>query len=66
MFQGSSWQRCRLHVARNLLQSVPKAQQKMVAAALRSVFTQQGAAGVESSGIRSPSCSPASSPERSN
>jgi transposase-like protein len=55
MFQGCSWQRCRVHhrcaegfaYARNLLQTVPKAQQEMVAAALRSVFTQQSAATVE-------------------
>ena len=47
MFQGSSWQRCRVHFARNLLQTVPKAQQEMVAAALRSVFTQQSSAAVE-------------------
>jgi putative transposase len=47
MFQGCSWQRCRVHFARNLLQTVPKAQQEMVAAALRSVFTQQSAAAVE-------------------
>jgi len=47
MFQGSSWQRCRVHFARNFLQTVPKAQQEMVAAALRSVFTQQSAAAVE-------------------
>ena len=42
MFQGCSWQRCRVHFARNLLQTVPKTQQEMVAAALRSVFAQQG------------------------
>jgi putative transposase len=47
MFQGSSWQRCRVHFARNLLQTVPKAQQEMVAAALRSVFAQQGRSAVE-------------------
>ena len=47
MFQGCSWQRCRVHFARNLLQTVPKAQQEMVAAALRSVFTQQNTAAVE-------------------
>ena len=41
MLQGSSWQRCRVHFARNLLQTVPKAHQEMVAAALRSVFAQQ-------------------------
>jgi hypothetical protein len=47
MFQGCSWQRCRVHFARNLLQTVPKAQQEMVAAALRSVLTQQSTAAVE-------------------
>ena len=47
MFQGCSWQRCRVHFARNLLQTVPKAQQEMVAAALRSVFIQQSTAAVE-------------------
>jgi transposase-like protein len=38
MLQGSCWQRCRVHFARNMLQTVPKAHQEMVAAALRSVF----------------------------
>jgi len=37
-FQGSSWQRCRVHYARNLLATVPKASQEMVAAAFRSIF----------------------------
>ncbi len=47
MFQGCSWQRCRVHFARNLLQTVPKGQQEMVAAALRSVFAQQSWSAVE-------------------
>ena len=34
MFQGSSWQRCRVHFLRNLLSHVPKAGQDMVAAAM--------------------------------
>jgi putative transposase len=37
-FQGSSWQRCRVHFARNVLAKVPKASQDVVAAALRTVF----------------------------
>ena len=37
-FTGSSWQRCRVHYARNLLAMVPKAHQEMVAAAFRSIF----------------------------
>ncbi len=46
-FQGCSWQRCRVHFARNLLEKVPKGSQDMAAAALRSVFVQQEAAAVE-------------------
>ncbi len=47
MFQGCGWQRCRVQLARNLLQTVPKAEQEMVAAELRSVFTQQSRSAVE-------------------
>jgi transposase-like protein len=36
--QGSSWQRCRVHFARNVLARVPKGHQDVVAAALRTVF----------------------------
>jgi putative transposase len=36
---GTSWQRCRVHYARNLLAVVPKTHQDMVSAAFRSVFT---------------------------
>jgi len=36
--QGASWQRCRVHYARNLLALVPKAHQEMVSAAFRSIF----------------------------
>jgi putative transposase len=39
MLQGSSWQRSRVHFARNLLQTVPKAQQEMVAAAAELMAT---------------------------
>jgi putative transposase len=37
-FQGASWQRCRVHYARNLLAKVPRASQQMVVAAFRSIF----------------------------
>lgn len=37
-FAGSSWQRCRVHFARNLLATVPKAHAEFVAAAFRSIF----------------------------
>ena len=46
--QGSVWQRCRVHFARNLLQCVPKAHQGMVTAALRSVFAQETAEEIQS------------------
>ncbi|WP_370455609.1 transposase [Synechococcus sp. RSCCF101] len=45
--QGTSWQRCRVHFARNLLVKVPKGSQDMVAAALCSVFVQPEAGAVE-------------------
>ncbi|MCP9941476.1 IS256 family transposase [Cyanobium sp. ATX 6E8] len=47
MLQGSCWQRCRVHFARNLLQRVPRAHQGMVTAALRSVFAQEKASEIE-------------------
>ena len=40
VFQGASWQRCRVHYARNLLATVPRASTEMVAAAFRTVFAQ--------------------------
>jgi putative transposase len=55
MLQGSCWQRCRVHFARNLLQRAPigeafsegVAHQGMVTAALRSVFVQEKASEIE-------------------
>jgi transposase-like protein len=37
-FAGSSWQRCRVHFARNLLATIPKAHTEFVDAAFRSIF----------------------------
>lgn len=37
-FSGASWQRCRVHLVRNLLATVPRAHQEMVSAAFRSIF----------------------------
>jgi putative transposase len=39
-FQGAAHQRCRVHFARNLLATVPKGNQEMVAAVFRTVFAQ--------------------------
>jgi putative transposase len=43
---GASWQRCRVHLLRNLLARVPRANAEMVAAAVRTVFAQPDAAAV--------------------
>ena len=40
VFQGSSWQRCRVHFMRNVLSVVPKGSSEMVAAAIRTIFAQ--------------------------
>lgn len=43
---GASWQRCRVHLMRNLLAKVPRASTEMVAAAVRTIFAQPDAAAV--------------------
>jgi transposase-like protein len=40
MFQGASWQRCRVHFMRNVLSVVPKGSQDMVASIILTVFAQ--------------------------
>jgi transposase-like protein len=40
VFVGASWQRCRVHFLRNVLGLVPKSAQAMVAATVRTIFTQ--------------------------
>ncbi len=40
VLQGASWQRCRVHLTRNLLQHVPKSHGEMVAALVRTIFAQ--------------------------
>ena len=47
LLQGSCWQRCRMRCVRNLLQTVPKAHQEMVAAALHSVFAKEKTVEIE-------------------
>lgn len=39
-FSGASWQRCRVHLMRNLLARVPKGHREMVAATIRTIFAQ--------------------------
>ncbi len=40
---GASWQRCRVHLLRNILAQVPKGSAEMVAAAFRTIFAQPDA-----------------------
>ena len=40
VFQGASWQRCRVHFMRNVLSIVSKGSQDMVASIIRTVFAQ--------------------------
>jgi transposase-like protein len=40
VLQGASWQRCRVHWMRNALALVPKSEQQLVAATIRTVFAQ--------------------------
>ncbi len=46
VLQGAAWQRCRVHVMRNVLARVGKTQAEMVAAAIRTVFAQPTGPGV--------------------
>jgi transposase-like protein len=47
VFPGASWQRCRVHFMRNVLVKVPRTQQSMVAAMVRTIFAQPDAVHVE-------------------
>ena len=48
VFSGASWQRCKVHLMRNLLATVPRAHAEMVAATVRTVFAQPDAASTRS------------------
>jgi putative transposase len=43
---GATWQRCKVHLARNVLGKVPKGSADMVAAAMRTIYAQPDAAHV--------------------
>ncbi len=40
VFQGTAWQRCKVHLMRNLLAHVPKNHKEMIAATVRTIFAQ--------------------------
>ncbi len=52
VFLGAAWQRCRVHVMRNLLARVPKQAQAMVAATVRTIFEQPSRAAAETHLLR--------------
>ncbi len=58
---GAAWQRCRVHVLRNVLTRVPRGNAEMVAAAIRTIFAQPNAEHVHSQLDMSAPCSAASS-----
>jgi putative transposase len=43
VFNGASWQRCKVHCMRNILGTVPSASKEMVAATVRTIFAQPDA-----------------------
>ncbi len=43
VFNGASWQRCKVHAMRNILGTVPSASKEMVAATVRTIFAQPDA-----------------------
>ncbi len=40
VLQGAAWQRCRVHFMRNVLSTLPKGRQEMVASIIRTIFAQ--------------------------
>jgi putative transposase len=40
VLQGAGWQRCKVHLMRNLLAHVAKAHKEMVSATVRTIFAQ--------------------------
>jgi putative transposase len=49
---GATWQRCRTHFMRNLLVTVPKSMQGLVATTVRSIYAQPDAASVRAQHAR--------------
>jgi putative transposase len=47
VFLGAAWQRCRVHFMRNVLTKVPRANQQMVAAAVKTIFIQPDRAHID-------------------
>jgi putative transposase len=43
VFQGSAWQRCKVHLLRNLMALIPKSHKQMIGATVRTIFVQPDA-----------------------
>ncbi len=63
ILEGAAWQRCRVHLLRDLLVHVPRHAASMVAAFVRTVFTQPDEPSAGPSSGRSPSAWPRSFPK---
>jgi len=63
VFQGASWQRCRVHFLRNVLAVVPKGSQEMVASIIRTIFAQPDAEHIRNNSPKSPPCSAGPTPK---
>lgn len=46
VFQGSAWQRCKVHLIRNLMTHIPKSHKQMIGATVRTIFVQPNAESV--------------------
>jgi len=40
VFQGTAWQRCKVHLMRNLMTHIPKTHKQMIGATVRTIFVQ--------------------------
>jgi putative transposase len=40
VFQGTAWQRCKVHLLRNLMTHIPKSHKQMMGATIRTIFVQ--------------------------
>ncbi|MEZ5176268.1 MAG: IS256 family transposase [Acidimicrobiia bacterium] len=43
VFQGAAWQRCKVHLLRNLMAHIPKSHKQMIGATVRTIFVQPDA-----------------------
>jgi putative transposase len=43
VFRGSAWQRCKVHLLRNVMGHIPKSHKRIVGATVRTIFVQSDA-----------------------